>query len=61
MTDTEKRNIIRQLDHDAARLETMAVYERDDMNITMADFIDKIVERLNATASFIEAHVEASE
>lgn len=61
MTETEKRNIVRQLDHDAARLETMAVYERDDMNATMADFIDEIVHRLRNTAILIEAHMEVLE
>ncbi|MGX8696314.1 MAG: hypothetical protein ACSW8D_08020 [Prevotella sp.] len=61
MTETEKRNIVRQLDNDAARLETMAVYEMDDMNVNMADFIDEIVRRLRNTAILIEAHMEASE
>lgn len=61
MTETEKRGIVRQLDCDAARLEMIAVFARDEMNMNTAEFIDEIVYRMHDAASIIEANVEVTE
>lgn len=61
MTATMKRDIVKQLDYDSARLETLAAYFRDGRNDCMAMLVDEIVDRLHASASVIEAHVKEDE
>ena len=53
-----KRNIVKQLDYDAVRLETLAAYFRDGRNDCMAMLVDEIIERMHASAGVIEAHVK---
>lgn len=56
-----KRNIVKQLDYDSARLETVTAYFRDGRNDNMAMLVDEIIDRLHASASVIEANVEVDE
>ena len=60
ITATEKQLIVKQLDYDSARLETLAAYFNDGRNDCMAMLVDEIIDRLHASASIIEAHVEVT-
>lgn len=59
VTNGEKRELVRGLDHDAAMLEVFERYMLDRYDENMAGLLRNIVERLNDAASFIEGRVEA--
>lgn len=59
LTDGEKRELVRGLDHDAAMLEVFERYMLDRYDENMAGLLHQITERLNEASSFIEGRVEA--
>lgn len=61
VTNGEKRELVRGLDHDAAMLEVFERYMLDRYDEKMAGLLHQITERLNEAASFIEGRVEVEE
>lgn len=58
MTETEKREIIRQLEYDAGRLDALSFYATDRADNNVATMTLMLAGRLQDTASYLEAHLK---